>query len=782
METILSYYDPVLSHPQSTLKRHLHDVAELGVQSIPNFNGSLLSTTEYTELCRLSCLLHDAGKATSFFQEYIRNPQNSNVPKDLKSHALISAVIAFGILEKMYPTKPLISLIGFLCIRRHHGNLENIEECLLLTPSDESLMQRQINAIPFEILRNIIGNVEFLEAELCLSALIKISNLSIDLFDLLDEHEIQKTYEGYFLINTLFSTLIFADKTDAITSGDNQRLGPLNIDSHDVLSYINMLSANSEHTLNNTRNNILSEIRHSLTQLTDDQAILSINAPTGSGKTLTAIHAALYLKERFNLERIIYCLPFTSIIDQNFDVITKVFEHCNQHLDSTQLIMHHHLSETNYTREHENYEANIALHHIETWESRIIVTTFVQIFETLISGKNRSLRKFHKLSNAVLLLDEIQSLPHKYWLLCNQILKELSKRLNVKIILLTATMPLIFNESTKEIIELLPNKRTYFQQLSRIQLDCRSLNNGDISWPNFLKEMDVLCIENPQKSKLIVVNTIRSARELYTFLQQQGHNHLLYLSSHITPFERKKRIQEIQHFQHNGIPVTVVSTQLIEAGVDIDMDIVIRDFAPLDNIFQTAGRCNRNGSHDEPGIVKLYSIDSVDGFKPQSIYDDRLRQYTRSVLANQDIIDEADFFTFAQAYFTLVSDYDQCQESIDILNNIRNQNWEALEQFSVIPKTNFTMPLFIELDEQASEALQEYQDAQRQPKSFNKRIALKQAAQRMALYTIQIPSKNLPNNTEGIYILSQASLPQYYSREIGYLGTPIEPTNTAIIL
>ena len=793
MEIVLFPFAEVLSHPHSLLKRHLTDVRDLALLNLFAFQGNSLSEDEIYSLCDISCFLHDIGKSTYFFQSYIRNLQKtlSQKQRRLSSHALISAVITFLVLKTKFPNQTLLPIIGFIIVRVHHGHLPSWEDAFKFSAENKSTIKEQIEHINFATVASIIDN-QFPEinAENCIQTIADIIEFSLDDFpDLLEDLEDYENSELYFLTNLLFSLLIYADKTDAITKGKNPPLALLILKSKHIPTYIQYLQQDRTLTeLDQTRTTIFNEISQSCEQIHSKQTIFSINAPTGSGKTLSALHAALKIKERFNLDRIIYCLPFTSIIDQNFDVFQDVFRQNELQQDSSQLLLHHHLGEISYQNQSEDYDDNIALHFIETWESRLVVTTFVQLFETLISNRNRNLRKFHRLGNSVILLDEIQSFPYQYWLLCKTMLQELTHFMGAKIILMTATMPLIFDETKGEIIELLPNKRKYFEALSRIELDCRNLKQ-DIQWDDFLEEMLKLIEENESKNILIVLNTIKSTRLLYQYLVQNDFDNIHYLSSHVTPIERKERIFDLkEQLKNSEEQQIVISTQLIEAGVDIDLDIVVRDFAPLDNIFQTAGRCNRNSSKGEIGRVILYSIASFDKYKPQNIYDKVLLQRTKKVLEERSIIPESEFLDLAQAYFKLVQDYGKEQESKKIIEAIQALQWDKLKQFQVIPKEDYRSPIFVELDETAETFWREYQNIQQMEQGFKKLTALKKASRNLAPYIINISHKRLPEGHKSnvLYHLRSDRLTEFYdSSAIGFLdekGLKLPPPQSSIIL
>jgi CRISPR-associated endonuclease/helicase Cas3 len=267
------------------------------------------------------------------------------------------------------------------------------------------------------------------------------------------------------------------------------------------------------------------------------------------------------------------------VIDQNFDIFQKVIEKQNQN-NSNLIIKHHSSTELKYKTSDYEYDDNQSELIIEGWNAEIICTTFVQFFQTLLSNKNSNLRRFHQLNNSIIILDEIQQIPIEYWKLIQNLLLDISKYLNLDIILATATEPSIFEEN--QIFRLCDSTK-YFNNLNRqkyiIELEAKTI----------LEFCDSLEFQE-DKSYLFIMNTISAAKDLYKLLDEKLNCKIGFLSTHIIPKQRLKRIKEIKDKKYR----VVVSTQLVEAGVDIDFDVVYRDLSPLDSIIQSAGRCNRN--------------------------------------------------------------------------------------------------------------------------------------------------------------------------------------------
>ncbi|MGC9064957.1 MAG: CRISPR-associated helicase Cas3', partial [bacterium] len=385
-----------------------------------------------------------------------------------------------------------------------------------------------------------------------------------------------------------------------------------------------------------------------------NQKIYSLNLPTGLGKTFTSLAFALKLRDKIYREngyipRIIYSLPFLSIIDQNAKEIENILKTSDIPLDTDILIKHHHLSDIYYKTEDNEFEPEEARLLIEGWNSEIIVTTFVQLFHTLISNRNRLLLRFHRLAGSIIILDEVQSIPFKYWLLLRELFIALTKNLNVYIIFVTATQPLII---PREKMYSLVDVEKYFRQMDRVVLKIQL--DKKITLEEFIENIEL----QDNKSYLFVLNTITSAGNFYNLLKEKTNEEIIYMSSHLTPYDRLKRIEMIKKKKAR----LAVTTQLVEAGVDIDFDVVYRDMAPLDSVIQAVGRCNRNWGEKGKTIV-VYLKDDKRSYASY-IYDPLLLDITVRILSQRETVEEREFLDIVNSYYLEV----QKKKSTDISN------------------------------------------------------------------------------------------------------------------
>ncbi len=327
----------------------------------------------------------------------------------------------------------------------------------------------------------------------------------------------------------------------------------------------------------------------------EKQGIYTLTVPTGGGKTYTSLRYALHHVEHHKLDHIIYIIPFTSIIEQNAIALRKAIEDKN---DDYPWILEQH---SNLEPEQQNWHSKLVS---ENWDAPIIMTTMVQFLEVLFSGGTRGARKTHQLANSVLIFDEIQSLPiNCTHLFCNA-LNFLTQYCHTTAVLCTATQPLLDQLKIPEKgqlnipleNELVKDVPKLFDDLKRVEVNNKVRSEG---WSS--EQIAELALNELKElgSCLIIVNTKSWAQQLYQTLETQMDEHSLFqLSTSLCPAHRKTILKEVRECLDENLPVICVSTQLIEAGVDIDFSSVIRFLAGLDSIAQAAGRCNRNGLHE----------------------------------------------------------------------------------------------------------------------------------------------------------------------------------------
>ncbi len=727
------------------LKDHLQSVGDRSKEIIESKNLDGFNKNIFAQICYIIGISHDFGKYTTFFQEKLKGLGDKNDP--IANHGLISAFFVFEAANEYVKTEKLeneipykfLPLIAYFVVKRHHLDLDDISNDI----DSEKLFDGGFKNISRQLMdiwvnyHQVINEYEFLIKNINLSAKKIFSNIEkykgeikysddiklqikelVKIFHSFEETD-NKNLIYYFLVQLFYSILIDSDKKHA---GDVRKIERNELSDDLVEIHLNKPKIKEENKSN--INIIRAQIQESVIKNISDpknanQKIFTLTAPTGTGKTLTSFAAALKLRKilKNNLDlkyepRIIYSLPFTSIIDQNYDVFDKVLSQISdfKNNESPYLLKHHHLSEIYYKTQNmdkeEDLDESLAL--IESWESEVIVTTFIQLFYSLIGYKNRSLKKFHNIVNSIIILDEAQNIPIEYWNLVRRVLIGMTEYFNCRIILMTATKPLIFEEG--EYKELVDNYESYFkaEDLNRVILKIDSNEKKLIEFCNELNDWS-------KNSYLFVFNTIGSSLDFYNLITNKIQKPDLpfkkcYLSTNITPRERRQRIGDARKAIKNNQKVIIVSTQLIEAGVDIDCDCVYRDMGPLDSIIQVAGRCNRNKRFDK---AEMHLVNLKNGTSYTKIYDPSLLHIVNKLFNNEDNTTsqfyEIDFLELINKYFESAKEKSRTEvKLIESLYDLyfydkapdRNKR-KPISDFKLINDDYFyKVDIFVELDDE----------------------------------------------------------------------------------
>ena len=338
---------------------------------------------------------------------------------------------------------------------------------------------------------------------------------------------------------------------------------------------------------------------------TDGPGVYQLNLPTGAGKTLISLRYGIHQMKYQARDRLIYITPFLSVLEQNAEKIKNILK--DKH------ITEHHSNMVKPENDEENgyddgrRETALFQYLLDSWDSPVILSTMVQFFQTLFKDKSSNIRRFSSLANSVIILDEVQSLPIEVTHLFNMTMNFISKAMDSVVILCTATQPTYSSEyitqkidyqaaDKKNIVKMDKTERSFFNRTN-----VSKLNEGKSSDENEIAE-EVLFHTND--STLVILNTKSAVYKVVDMLKQQTDRRVYYLSTNLCPQHRKDIIQDIKERLPTE-PVICVSTQLIEAGVDLDFNRLIRSYAGIDSIVQSMGRCNRNGELESKGQVKL---------------------------------------------------------------------------------------------------------------------------------------------------------------------------------
>jgi CRISPR-associated endonuclease/helicase Cas3 len=437
---------------------------------------------------------------------------------------------------------------------------------------------------------------------------------------------------------------------------------------------------------------------------------------------LTALGCTLRLRERVSKEigylpRIIYALPFVNVIDQNFEVVENVLKrHEDYDLSpSSYLLKHHHLAPQAF-RENQDVTNDQALLLTESWESEIVVTTFVQLFESLVTNRNRRLKKLHNLAGSIVVLDEVQSIPYEQWRLVEYTLTTLTEQLGCTVLQMTATRPPILPGAR----ELLERPEKHFEGLSRTNI----IPQPDV---RTMEDMEDFCgaLIEEDSSLLIVLNTIGDAVGLYRRLRElpdlipyredverdvHAKRPIVHLSTNLTPWQRASRVRMLRRYMKLGIEPIVVSTQVVEAGVDLDFDVVVRDQGPPDSIVQVAGRCNRSGMSEVASSVYIVYLENVQGRSPATlVYGEILPHMSRELLNGP--VAEAEMYDKIDEYFAKLPDRLSEQFSRDFVKSIKSMRFYEEQEERVVGNYQHIeykeqIPILVGVNKQAENAIE----------------------------------------------------------------------------
>lgn len=767
----------LLSHPNYPLEKHVQGVLD---QIEIFYREKQLSSIYMNDLNNISTIIglfHDFGKATVYFQQYIRKENIESIPSQLKNHSLVSAFILYQFLKnevKFRIKDERLIIIAFLIVKRHHGQLSNwLEEFKQFSDEIKEQLVKQINSIDFQLLNETFQSFRFykpLSRDNCLRWIDELFDESRKIRRKIMKYNREKVpIQLYVQYIFLFSILIDADKSEA---------GIIQREFFPKRRTVNNMIIKNYKNKQNWQNNSLNRLREkAFTEVEQHKMDLnehfySLQLPTGLGKTLTSFQFALNVRKKVEeakgiSPRIVYSLPFLSVIDQTETVIRTVFQENEIKVDQSLLITHHHLSEMTYSVQKEEnyhkYDYNAAKLLIEGWNAEIILTTFIQLFHTIFSHKNKSLRKFHRFAHSIFIIDEVQAIPHKYWLVVRETLKILAQELDCYFIFSSATTPAILK---KDEMKQLVNSKQYYQVLSRVVLYPHIHEKMTVN--QFIDFLDF----DDSKSYLFILNTIDSAKKFYEEVINVVPDHeVTFLSTHIPPIERLRRINQIKKNQYR----IVVSTQLVEAGVDIDFDVVYRDLAPLDSIHQAAGRCNRHGL-GEGEVHVVYLTDERKSYA-NYIYDTVRLNITKELLKEEKIT-EKNFFQYIEIYFEELEEKIANKESLAVLNGMKTLYFDGekeidrtpISHFQLIEEQNDRMEIFIELDEKAETVFEHYEKILRIEDQWERQKTFANIKVDFHKYIVSIPSNvdNKPPIVNGIGYITYAQLDDYYHPVLGY--------------
>lgn len=568
---------------KQTLDTHLYNVAAL---------SSMFSN--YLNISKLAGLLHDLGKATTAFQNYLeKGGERGGV-----IHAFQGAFYADEITCEKRASSILLKDILEFAIISHHNELDDGVSPDGLAVFYDRLNRKTDTALNYAEVKRYVqadGNLDKEIKDLFCSAQAEI-NESVKL--------IQRTFSGAsrdfalgLFAKYIYSCLIDSDRLDAYLFEAKESYAEKNADWDCLIDTFenNIAKFSEQREIDRIRKDISEKCKSAAAKPT---GIYQLSVPTGGGKTLSSLRFALHHAKEHNKVRIIYVIPYLSIIEQTSENIRTILNLGNEY----DILLEHH---SNIVPPDDDDEISARRLAASRWDKPIIITTMVQFLETVMSAKGSKLRKFHHMQNAVIIFDEIQSLPLHSIHLFNEAVSFLSKILNTTILLCTATQPRIANTERKNLLlaenpNLIENTEEAFRKLKRTQAVMEKAKTSE----EFIKFVLEKSEEN--NNCLVIVNTRKQARQLFEGIKKADTSHsfkIFHLSTSMCSAHRFDVLDDVKVLMdRQSQKVICISTQLIEAGVDISFECVIRAMAGLDSITQAAGRCNRNGN--QQGVTK----------------------------------------------------------------------------------------------------------------------------------------------------------------------------------
>ena len=637
-ESIL--FDEFWSHPNKLLKNHIKNMI----------------SPDDKELDKQIKLFHDIAKLKNNFQIYIRDTLNDKLDKN---HSLLSAY--FFLLNSKFDEIP--TLFGFLAIVSHHGDVVNL---MTLAREANKFFKNQKELEQWD---EVAGAAKNIKIYLGLSTkkdefLDRAEKLRQYL--VLSQYRHKFTYEDFINFKSLYSNLIYSDKFEAIFSMPKQKSKDIPID---------VLESDIQNLPPNKKRDAFRKFV--LNNFDENYKLFTLTAPTGYGKTLTALNFAL----KFNKPRIIYALPFTSIIDQTYDIVAKIYKSSDILVSKA----HHKttIGEENLTKEDRYSKIKFLM---ESFSGEINVTTLYQLIFALFGNKNKDNVKFNQLKNSVVIIDEAQAIPYNFRkdfiLLCEII----SQRLGTIFIFMSATMPVIKSEKFKEISNL-----DYFSKQDRYVIKWLDIGGED-------ELLEKICEAASDKNTLVVVNTIKKAQELFTKLRDKFScfclNGYMYDDHKRATTKAVRCAIDKSKVDPLASKILLISTQSIEAGVDLDFDIGFREVSPISSIIQTAGRVNR---HFGATRGELYVFPEISKFT-NLIYGD-LYKVSGTILSDlkQKEVRESEILEISNLYFQKISNQ---LENLHIKSEIEKLEFENINQkIEDIMNDNYKQTLIIEPEE-----------------------------------------------------------------------------------
>ena len=623
-----------------TIKEHLYGTAQLAGKFAEHFGKR-----DWGYCCGM---LHDIGKYSLAFQEKIRSSSAKRV-----DHSTAGARVC---LEK----GGLYSFMSY-CIAGHHCGLPNYGNSSDGTeaPTLEGRKKKKIE------------DYSFYKKEIEIP---EIKTLPMD-----HKADPNPDFSLSMFIRMLYSCLVDADFLDTenfMKNGQAQREAGENVEI--LLKKLNNYVADwirnkDTETVNGRRTEIL---RHCFECGQLDKGIFQLTVPTGGGKTIASLAFALQHAVKNHMERVIYVIPYTSIIEQNAKIFREIL--------GAQNVLENHYN-ADYTSSDELKPMQLAS---ENWDKPIVVTTNVQFFESLFANKSSKCRKLHNIADSVIVFDEVQMIPTDYLKPCIAVMEELVSNFCSSIVLCTATQPALNSLFRKKlpVTELCPRVQEQFKFFERVTFK----NIGIVSEPELIEKLDC------ENQALCIVNTKKRAQRLYQKMKGKG---VFHLSTAMYPKHRRRVLEKIRELLKNGDKCILISTSLVEAGVDLDFRTVYRQMAGADSMIQAAGRCNREGNRNaKESFAYIFQFEEKENVPGQQLQIDVSKMLMKE---REDIFSTEGVRKYFEVLYHFKGENLDKKKIFEEFKNKRYNFAKAAEEFRLIEENTFTV--FIGKEEEAEE-------------------------------------------------------------------------------
>ncbi len=695
------------SHPDKNLEVHISGVVEKcrKCTSLP--------------IAIVAAFFHDLGKMNPNFQMLLKGINNGKYSR----HSYLSAISLFNYLKEnekqchdLLQAKSKndfrIKIIQTVTlIAHHHGDIPDFES--LLNSDELSIASKFLSNNSMPVSDFMTQNLSCIHKSFANEYVEKQFTTICNYIPSIHGEIWKQDSLNYFMDTQFaFASLIQSDKIDASEYNHSNFQNEIYSSKRQISKVLKKTFADfdtSQKPLNKLRTSIRLESIKKLTQTLDtNKRVFTLTAPTGAGKTFTLLALANEIQKRGDYG-IIYALPFLSITDQVQDILQKLkidylpISSKSQNKEAEKAYIIYEQSPT-----FENLETVIqSCFAEEIFDHPFIVTTFVQIFETLVSNHNSVLLKLPNFAKRIFLIDEIQALPPRLYIFFSALIEAFCRKNDSYAILSTATMPkfvfpqkgnvipdekrpdMLFKDYAKnQPIDLCNPLKYFFQDVfNRYQITLINENKFTI------KEL-AQHVRSQEKSCLIILNTIGDTKLLFNELCDE--NNIILLNTHFIPVDRTNKIKKVTELLANNKKVVLISTQLIEAGVDIDFPIIYRDLCPLPNLIQSAGRCNRNKKFDF-GTVYFFKLCKEQGkASSEIVYGKDAAQFLKfsknkilKDIQEKDLFNlQSDFFEYLKNNLS-IGDFEHNGHKTNMIECINNARFESLGNFKLIDEYTF---------------------------------------------------------------------------------------------